>query len=80
MDRQQVIAILRGHELELRAARVTPDSDIDLLAAFDDTRRLSLLAVAGIERQISQTLGRTTYTTKWLPGEEVAGGSPAEGQ
>lgn len=73
MDRRQVIATLRGHELELRAAGVTrlslfgstargdngPDSDIDLLAAFDDTRRLSLLAVAGIERQISQMLGRT---------------------
>ena len=73
MDREQVIATLRGHELELRAAGVIrlslfgstargdqgPDSDIDLLAAFDDARRISLLDVAGIERQISQMLGHS---------------------
>jgi uncharacterized protein len=73
MDREQVIATLRGHELELRAAGAIrlslfgstargdhrPDSDIDLLAAFDDTRRISLLDVAGIERQISEMLGRS---------------------
>jgi predicted nucleotidyltransferase len=29
-----------------------PDSDIDLVAAFDTTRRMSLLDVAGIELQI----------------------------
>ncbi len=72
MDREQVIATLRGRESELRAAGVirlslfgstargdhSPDSDIDLLAAFDDARRISLLDVAGIERQISQMLGR----------------------
>lgn len=73
MDRDQVIAILREHEPELRAAGVIrlsmfgstargdhrPDSDIDLLAAFDDTRRISLLDVAGIEGQISQMLGHS---------------------
>lgn len=72
MDREDVIAILRLHESELRAAGITrlslfgstargdhrPDSDIDLLAAFDGTRRISLLAVVGIERQISRMLGR----------------------
>jgi predicted nucleotidyltransferase len=35
-----------------------PDSDVDLLAAFDSSRRLSLLDVVGIERQISDVLGR----------------------
>jgi uncharacterized protein len=35
-----------------------PDSDIDLVAAFDATRRISLLDVAGIELQISELLGR----------------------
>jgi predicted nucleotidyltransferase len=73
MNREQVIAALRGHETELRAAGITrlslfgstargdcrPDSDIDLLAAFDETRRISLLTVAGIEHQISRMLGRT---------------------
>ena len=72
MNREQVIAALRGHEKELRAAGVTrislfgstargeqrPDSDVDLLAAFDSSRRLSLLDVVGIERQISAVLGR----------------------
>ena len=72
MDREQVIAVLRGREKELRAAGVVrislfgstvrgeqrPDSDVDLLAAFDSSRRLSLLDVVGIERQISDVLGR----------------------
>jgi predicted nucleotidyltransferase len=72
MDREQVVATLREHEMELRAAGVTrlslfgstargdqrPDSDIDLLAAFDNSRRISLLDVAGIERQIARMLGR----------------------
>jgi uncharacterized protein len=72
MDREQVVATLREHEMELRAAGVIrlslfgstargdqrPDSDIDLLAAFDNSRRISLLDVAGIERQIARMLGR----------------------
>jgi predicted nucleotidyltransferase len=72
MDREQVITVLRRHEQELRAAGVVSlslfgstargdqrvDSDIDLLAAFDRTRRLSLLKVIGIEQQLSLMLGR----------------------
>ena len=71
MDREQVIATLREHEQELRAAGVVrlslfgstargdhrPDSDVDVLAAFDNSRRISLLGVAGIEQQISEILG-----------------------
>jgi predicted nucleotidyltransferase len=34
-----------------------PDSDIDLLAEFDNARRLSLLDVIRIENQISDLLG-----------------------
>ena len=66
-----MITALRAHELELRAAGVVrlslfgstargearPDSDIDLLAAFDDARPLSLLDVIRIENQISDLLG-----------------------
>ena len=73
MERERVIATLRGHEPELKAAGILhlslfgstargddrPDSDIDLLAAFDDTRRISLLAVVGMQEQISRMLGRT---------------------
>jgi predicted nucleotidyltransferase len=71
MDREQVIAALRPHESELRAAGVVrlslfgstargdrrQDSDIDLLATFDDSKRISLLDVAGIEVQLSEILG-----------------------
>jgi uncharacterized protein len=71
MNREIVISALRAHESELRAAGVVrlslfgstargearPDSDIDLLAAFDDARPLSLLDVIRIENQISDLLG-----------------------
>jgi len=72
MDREQVIATLREHERELRAAGVArlslfgstargdrrPDSDIDLLARFDESRRLSLLDVIGVELQLAGLLGQ----------------------
>jgi predicted nucleotidyltransferase len=71
MNREQVIATLREHEPELKAAGVMhlslfgstvrregrPDSDIDLLAAFDETRRVSLLDVIHVENQIADLLG-----------------------
>jgi uncharacterized protein len=71
MNRETVISALRAHESELRAAGVVrlslfgstargearADSDIDLLAAFDDARPLSLLDVIRIENQISDLLG-----------------------
>ncbi len=73
MNREQVIATLRAHQQELQQAGLVrlslfgstargdrrPDSDIDLLAAFDETRRLSLLDVAGIEIRLSELLGQT---------------------
>jgi len=72
MDREAVIAALRAHEPELKAAGVVrlslfgstardtarPDSDIDLLAAFDATRPLSLLDVIRIENQLAELLGQ----------------------
>jgi predicted nucleotidyltransferase len=72
MNREDVLAMLREHELELRAVGLVrlslfgstvrgdrrADSDIDLLAAFDETRRISLLDVAGIEIQLAGLLGR----------------------
>ena len=73
MDRERVITTLRVHESELRAAGILRlslfgstargddrfDSDVDLLAAFDGSRRISILDVVGIEEQISRMLGRT---------------------
>lgn len=72
MVRDQVLSQLRAHEAELRAAgilrlslfgsaardEVRPDSDIDLLAEFDDSRELSLLDVIGIENKLADLLGR----------------------
>jgi hypothetical protein len=70
MNCEQVLATLRAHEPTLKAVGVVhlslfgstargdrrPDSDVDLLAAFDRTRRISLLDVAGIEIQLSELL------------------------
>ena len=72
MNRDQVIATLREHQPELQAAGVVrlslfgstarddrrPDSDVDLLAAFDENRRISLLDVVGIEMHLSELLGQ----------------------
>ncbi len=71
MTSEAVIAALRAYEPELRAAGIARlslfgstarnearlDSDIDLLAAFDDTMQLSLLDVIRIENQIADLLG-----------------------
>ena len=73
MERDEVIATLRAHEPELRAAGVVrlslfgstarnearADSDVDLLAAFDDAHRLSLLDLIGIENRLADLLGHT---------------------
>ena len=75
MDRDAVIATLRAHEPELKAAGVVrlslfgsmarntarPDSDVDLLAAFDAARPLSLLDVIRIENQIADLLGQPVH-------------------
>ena len=71
MHREQVLAKLRAHERELKEAGVvslslfgstargeaTPDSDVDLLAAFDGARKLSALDVVGIQLKLSGILG-----------------------
>jgi predicted nucleotidyltransferase len=72
MNRHAVIAALGAHEPELKAAGVVrlslfgstardaagPESDIDLLAAFDEARPLSLLDVIRIENQLADLLGQ----------------------
>lgn len=71
MDREHVIAKLRAHERQLKEAGIVrlslfgstargeaePNSDVDLLAAFDNTRRISLLDIAGMENDLSDLLG-----------------------
>jgi uncharacterized protein len=71
MKSDDVIARLREHQAELRSAGIVrlslfgstarnearTDSDIDLLAAFDDDQSLSLLDIIGIENRIADLLG-----------------------
>src|SRR5215831_16221599 len=71
MDREYVIAKLREHEPELKAAGIvhlrlhgslardaaTVTSDVDLIAEFDQTRHLSLLDMVGLENRLSDLLG-----------------------
>ena len=71
MDRQSVIAKLRQHEPELRAAGVMHlslfgsvargdqswQSDVDLMAEFDPRREYSLLDRVRLERRLAEILG-----------------------
>jgi len=71
MNREEVIDRLRAHEAELRAAGIvrlavfgsvargnnTPDSDIDLLADFDKTKRYTLLTMGRLESRLADMLG-----------------------
>jgi predicted nucleotidyltransferase len=71
MDTDRILAILRSHAPELQAAglahlrlfgsvargEATPHSDIDLLADFDPTARISLLTLSGLQIRLSDLLG-----------------------
>jgi uncharacterized protein len=71
MNRAAILERLRTHERELREAGIVrlslfgsaargeagPESDVDLLAAFDQNRRLSLLDLVGIELHLTDLLG-----------------------
>jgi len=72
MNREQVIAKLREHEPELKAAGVEhlflhgsyargtairDVSDVDVIAEFDPARRLSLLDMVAIENRLADLLG-----------------------
>jgi predicted nucleotidyltransferase len=71
MDRENVLATLRQHEPELKAAGIVhlrlhgsvargmaaADSDVDLIAEFDVARKYSLLDMVGLENRLSDLLG-----------------------
>lgn len=68
----RVIAALRAHEAELRAAGVLhlslfgsvargddePGSDVDLAAEFDPAARADLVRLVALERRMAELLGR----------------------
>lgn len=69
---ERVIATLRAHEAELRAAGIArlalfgsvargddgPDSDVNLAAEFDPQARMDLFRLVALERRIAELLGR----------------------
>ncbi len=71
MNRDEVITKLRAHEAELKAAGIvrlsvfgsiargdnTPESDVDLLADFDQERRYTLLTMGRLESRLADLLG-----------------------
>ena len=71
MNQTKVISTLRSHETELRDAGIvhlhlfgllarneaSQHSDVDLLAEFDKTRRMSLITVGSIQTRLSEMLG-----------------------
>jgi predicted nucleotidyltransferase len=73
MDREQVIARLKAHERELRAAGVIhlslfgsvargearPDSDIDLVVKLDRKRGIDLFELGGLNIRLQDLLGAT---------------------
>ena len=72
MDKSTIIAKLRQHESELKAAgiehlylhgsyargtAVRDASDVDVIAEFDPGRRLSLLDMVAVENRLADMLG-----------------------
>lgn len=69
---ERVIATLRAHEAELRAAGIRhlslfgsvargdaeASSDVDLAAELDPQARIGLFALAALERRLSDLIGR----------------------
>ena len=71
MDKGLVLGVLRLHETELRAAGIihlrvfgsvardeaSSTSDVDLLADFDQSKRMTLVKVGSLQNRLSQMLG-----------------------
>ena len=75
MDKSTIVARLQAHELELKAAgiehlrlhgsyargtAIREDSDIDVIADFDRTRKQTLLGRVHLENRLSDILGIET--------------------
>lgn len=71
MDKERVLVILREHAPELKAAglvhlrvfgsvargEATPQSDVDLLADFDPSKRITLVTIGSLESRLADLLG-----------------------
>ena len=82
MKRDEVISKLRAHEAELKAAGIvrlavfgsvargdnSAESDVDLLADFDKTKRYTLLTMGRLESRLADLLGAKVdlSSPEWL--------------
>ena len=82
MNRDEVISRLRSHEQELKAAGIvhlavfgsvargdnSPESDVDILADFDKTKRYTLLTMGRLENRLADLLGTRVdlSSPEWL--------------
>jgi predicted nucleotidyltransferase len=82
MDKRFVIEKLRHHELELKAAGIlhirvfgsvardeaSSISDVDLLADFDKSKRITLVKVGSLQSRLSNMLGARVdlSSTDWM--------------
>jgi predicted nucleotidyltransferase len=82
MNKEEVILKLRAHQSELNAAGIvrlavfgsvargdnSADSDVDLLAEFDQTRRYTLLTMARLESRLADLVGAKVdlSSPEWL--------------
>jgi hypothetical protein len=82
MNKDEVIDKLRAHESELKAAGIvrlavfgsvargdnSPESDVDLLADFDKTKRYTLLTMGRLENRLADLLGTKVdlSSPEWL--------------
>jgi uncharacterized protein len=82
MNKDEVIDKLRAHESQLKAAGIvrlavfgsvargdnSPESDVDLLADFDKTKRYTLLTMGRLENLLADLLGTSVdlSSPEWL--------------
>lgn len=71
MDKHHVISLLRAHEKELRDAGIvhllvfgsvargesSASSDVDLMAEFDKSKRLTLIKIGNLQYRLTTLLG-----------------------
>jgi uncharacterized protein len=75
MDREQIIGILRDHEAELKAEGLLhlrlfgsaargdngPESDVDLMADYDESRQITLFTLSRLRLELSDLLGTEVH-------------------
>lgn len=82
MDRRQVISKLREHEQELKAAGIVhlrvfgsvargeaeSISDVDLMADFDESKRLTLVKIGSLQSRLADLLGARVdlSSSEWM--------------